>query len=192
MHTAHLLTVSQSIPCISVGSPKLPWRQTPLNADLTPDAVPPGCISPLDANPLPWRQTPLDADPPVMWHVMHAGKPTPVPVDRQTPVKILPIPKLLLRAVKRNFCTQSQFSPQIYTVVKFSAFLRSYISLGNWSLDSKWMVSWFVPLRNKRQDSGTAVNFSVAEKEYWYAKEVSILEGPLLLINILFDSPSSK
>lgn len=54
------------------------------------------------------------------------------------------------------------------------------------------MVSWFVPLRNKRQDSGTAVNFSVAENEYWYAKEVSILEGPLLLINILFDSPSSK
>ena len=45
---------------------------------------------------LPGQETPL-----VMWPVMHAGTetlPAP-PVDRQTPVKTLPCPKLRLRAV---------------------------------------------------------------------------------------------
>ena len=60
-----------------------PLRQTLLHAD------PPWGRLPLEADP-------LEADPPggrpmlVLWPVMHAGKPTPHPMDRQTPGKTLP------------------------------------------------------------------------------------------------------
>ena len=74
MRTVRLLTVSHSIPCILGGGGGLPnpsrcrphWMQTLLDAD------PPGCRSPLDADPL------------VMWPVMHAGKPTPLSMDKMT------------------------------------------------------------------------------------------------------------
>ena len=64
-----------------------------------PDADPPGCRPPSGCRPPPrcrppsWMQShlpdadPLDADP---------------PVDRQTPVKTLPCPKLRFRAVKKG------------------------------------------------------------------------------------------
>ena len=61
----------------------------------------PRCRPPLDAAP------PLDADsqmqiPLIMWPVMHARKPTSPPMDRQTPVKRLPCPRLRLQAVKMH------------------------------------------------------------------------------------------
>ena len=63
MHTARLLTVSRSIPCISgqgsaqaSGYRPSPWMQTP-----------PYRQTPLDADPLdahtPWKQTHLEVDP---------------------------------------------------------------------------------------------------------------------------------
>ena len=65
----------------SSGEGSAPWMQTPT----------------LDADPSPPRM--LTSLPPlVMWPVMHAGKPTST-VDRQTPVKTLPCPKLRLRVV---------------------------------------------------------------------------------------------
>ena len=47
MRTAHLLTVSRSIPCVSGGGRVCPWMQTPLDAD-PPGGIPPppGCRPP--------------------------------------------------------------------------------------------------------------------------------------------------
>ena len=63
MHTAYLLTVSRSTPCIS-GMGVCP---TPL-----PGGRPPRC------------RLPMNADPPVMWPVMHAGKLTPLWAEGMT------------------------------------------------------------------------------------------------------------
>ena len=96
MCTARLLTVSHSIPFIlgESAQPPLGCRHSLLPALL--DADPPPCRQTPS-----WRQTPLDADPLVMWPVMHAGKPNPPP-HRIMLVKILPCPKLRLRAVIKD------------------------------------------------------------------------------------------
>ena len=77
MCTARLLTISHSIPCISGG--------------VYPPPPPVGW---------PWvgvGQTPnLDADPPFMWPVMRAGKPTPLWTEWHTHVKNITLPETSL------------------------------------------------------------------------------------------------
>ena len=67
-----------------------------------PDTDPPRCRPPLDAALTPRGRPPGGRPPPLfMGPVMHAGK--PIPPCGQTPVKILPCPKLRLRAVTTQF-----------------------------------------------------------------------------------------
>ena len=70
MRTARLLTVS----CSAGGEvcPTPPWMQ-----------ILPECRPPLDAGP-PWMQTPPCRLLLVIWPVMHAGEPTPPPLNRMT------------------------------------------------------------------------------------------------------------
>ena len=86
MCTARLLTLSCSIPCIGRGvCPTCPGCRLPLDAD------PAGC------RPFP---PPIGGRPPWscdLWYTL--GREPPSPVGRQTPVKILPCPKLRLRVV---------------------------------------------------------------------------------------------
>ena len=80
--------------------------QTTLDADPLDADAPKMQTSPDEDLPRarpPWMQTPLDADPLVMWPVLDARKPPPPLVDRQTPVKTIPCPKLRLVVKQLTF-----------------------------------------------------------------------------------------
>ena len=83
-------------------TPLVADMHTPLGfTPLSPWMLTPRMQTPPDADPLL-----LDADPPVMWLVMHAGKPTPL--DWQTPVKILPWPKQASKSLRKIVLTMER------------------------------------------------------------------------------------
>ena len=92
--------VSPSIPCISGEGvfpipwiqthPVDPWMQTPLDLDQTRCRPPSGCRPPGD-------RTVWSCD---LWCMLGSLPISPLPLDRQTPVKSLPSPKVRLREVK--------------------------------------------------------------------------------------------
>ena len=86
MCTAHLLTVFRSIQLGGLLNPP-------------PGCRPPGCRPPPRCRPHLWMLTPLDADP--LGHVTYNAcwESSSPPLNRML-VKILPCPKLRLRAVK--------------------------------------------------------------------------------------------
>ena len=109
MRTAHLLTVSLSIPYISLGG---------ICPTILGCRPPPGCRRPWMQNPLGCR-CPMDADPLVMWPVMVRWETTPL-VARQTPVKTLPFPKLRLRQKRK---LESLSYPYLTNGFSFDVFL---------------------------------------------------------------------
>ena len=97
-----------------------PWRQTWCRL---PRYKAPECR-------LPRRHTP------VMWPVMHAGKPTPPgQKEWQTPVKALPCPKLDLQAVTRKHSSRMCTAYMCFSDHQMSSSERVWTGLQRWPPD---------------------------------------------------------
>ena len=95
-----------------------------------------------------------------MWPVMHAGKPTPsLLVDRQTPVKTLPCPKLRFRAVNivTNLNSNQVMSLQDLSIVihRFAGRLEDFQTIFS-------LCNFTVPSRSK------VIRIDVAIKKYFH------------------------
>ena len=145
MVTARLLTVSRSVPWFSGEGvcPTSPCRQTEGLPNPSPDTDP------------HWMQPPspevdsLEADHPGHGTCDVCWKDNPQPVDRQTPVKILPCPKLRLRAVTTqfNYLSSSTLEWISYTMHQHrhrEVYLAWHITVNSNFLDNQFFCKEFL------------------------------------------------